>query len=360
MKAVSVTPKVGNSVALLDLPAPQVGVQEALVKVVRTGVCGTDREISEGLYGEAPSGSDYLIIGHEALGRVVELGPEITGLAVGDYVVASVRRPCYQESCQPCRDGQNDMCNTGLYQERGIKGQHGYWAEYYSEHQQWLTKIPSEIEGVGVFLEPLSIVEKAMRQTRLIQARLPWQFDNALVLGAGTVGLLAAMLLRLQGLNTYVFDRSEAGGLKSQLVSRLGAHHVNSRQTPLAEFAAETGPIDLVVEATGYAPLAFEAAPYLAMNGLVCLLGVSGPSQVISLDASGFNNQMVLGNRLVFGSVNANLVDFKSGVTHLGDIEEQWPGALKSMLSRRISMGQYRKAFERQPDDIKVVVEIDV
>ncbi len=360
MKAVSVTPKVGGSAALLDLPMPQIKEQEALVKVVRTGVCGTDREISEGAYGEAPPGSDYLVIGHEALGRVVELGPGTTGLAVGDYVVASVRRPCNQRNCQPCRDGHNDMCNTGLYQERGIKGQHGYWAEYYGEHQQWLTKIPEEIEGAAVFLEPLSIVEKAMRQAYQIQSRLSWQIDSALVLGSGAIGLLAAMLLRLRGVNTYVVDRSEDDGLKSRLMSRIGAHHVNSRETPLAEFAAGSGPIDLVMEATGYAPLVFDAAPHLAMNGVVCLLGVSGPRQTISLDAGEFNNRMVLGNQLMFGSVNANLIDFKSGVTHLGDIERQWPGALESMLSRRISFAQYRQAFERRPDDIKVVIEVDV
>ena len=359
MKAVGVTPTVRESVALLDLPDPQIRQQEVLVKVVRTGVCGTDREISEGMYGEAPMGSDYLILGHEALGQIVELGPKTTDLAVGDYVVASVRRPCPQQSCQPCRDGQNDMCSTGQYQERGIKGQHGYWAVYFSEHQQWLTKIPSEIEGIGVFLEPLSIVEKAMRHTRIIQERRPWHINNALVLGAGTVGLLGAMLLRLQGINTYVLDRSESGGLNSRLISRLGAHHMDSRQTSLRDFAAGAGPIDLVLEATGYAPLVFETLQLLAMNGLMCLLGVSGARQSISLDASGFNNQLVLGNRLVFGSVNAHLVDFKSGVEHLGDIQQRWPGILESMLTRHVPFSQYQQAFERQPEDIKVVIEMD-
>ena len=359
MKAVGVTPTVKESAALLDLPDPQVDQQGVLVKVVRAGVCGTDREISEGMYGETPIGSDYLIIGHEALGQIVELGAKTTDLAVGDYVVASVRRPCPQDSCQPCRDGQNDMCSTGQYQERGIKGQHGYWAEYFSEHQQWLTKIPSEIEGIGVFLEPLSIVEKAMRHTQMIQERRPWPINNALVLGAGTVGLMAVMLLRMQGINTYVLDRSEAGGLKSRLISRLGAHHIDSQQTTLADFAAGAEPIDLVLEATGYAPLIFETLQHLAMNGLFCLLGVSGASHIISLDASQFNNQLVLGNQLVFGSVNANLIDFKSGVAHLEDIQQRWPGLLESMLTRRVPFSQYQDVFERQPDDIKVVIEMD-
>ena len=359
MKAVGVTPKVKESVALLDLPDPQIRRQDVLVKIVRTGVCGTDREISEGMYGEAPTGSSYLIIGHEAIGQVVELGPDTTDFALGDYVVASVRRPCHQESCHPCRNGQNDMCSTGQFTERGIKGQHGYWAEYFSDEQQWLTKIPSGIQNTGILLEPLSIVEKAMRHIQIIQERLPGHIDNALVLGAGTIGLLATMLLRLQGVNTYVLDRSESESLKSRLISRLGAHHIDSRQTPLPDFSAGAGPIDLVIEATGHAPLVFETIQQLAMNGVLCLVGVSGASHNISVEASGFNNQLVLGNRLVFGSVNANLVDFKSGVGHLGDIDRQWPGILESILTRRVPFSQYQEAFERHPDDIKVVMEMD-
>ena len=359
MKAVAVTPKVANSAALVDLPAPQLGEQEALVQIVRTGVCGTDREIAEGMYGEPPPGSDYLVIGHEALGKIVEVGSKTSDLAAGDYVVASVRRPCVVKRCGPCRSGQNDMCNTGQFTERGIKGHHGYLAEYYSDHQQWLTKIPSAIEGVGIFLEPLSIVEKAMRQTQMIQERLAWHINNALVLGAGPVGLLGTMLLRLRGVNTYVLDRSESGGLKSRIISQLGAHHLDSRQTPLANIADEAGPIDLILEATGHAPLVFESLQSLAMNGVLCLLGVSGARNSISIDTSEFNNQLVLGNRLVFGSVNANLVDFKSGVGHLGDIEQQWPGILGSMLTRRIPINEFPHAFERQPDDIKVVIEME-
>ena len=359
MKALSIRPGTADSMALVDVPEPPMGRQDVLVKVVRVGICGTDQELKQGLYGQAPPDSDQLIIGHEALGRVAEVGPEVENFAVGDYVVASVRRPCQHAHCGPCVSGENDMCLTGDYLERGINRQHGFISEFYSEHQRWLTKIPAAIEPVGVFLEPLSVVEKAIRQSFKIQERLPWKVGNAVVLGAGTIGLLGAMLLRMRGINTYVLDRSESGGFKSRLIADLGGHHINSRETPLSEVAPDLGPIDFVLEATGYAPLGFQAFQHLAPDGLVCLLGVAGGSQEISVDAMEFNNRMVLGNRLVFGSVNASLADFRSGAEHLQEINQQWPGTLERMLTRSASLGEFPAAFDRQPDDIKVLIEMD-
>ena len=359
MKAIATTPGVRDSLAVVDVPDPQVDDLDVLVKVVRVGSCGTDMEIKAGVYGKAPPGSDYLIIGHEALGRVVELGPKVKGLAIGDYVVSSVRRPCPHDWCLPCRSDQNDMCISGAYTERGINSRHGFLSEYYSEHEHRLTKIPAGIERIGVFLEPLSIVEKAIRQTFKIQERLPWNVETAVVLGAGTIGLLAAMLLRLKNINTYVLDRSEMGGFKARLISQLGAHHVDTRTTPVSYLAVDAGRIDFVLEATGYAPLVFEAFKHLAMDGLLCLVGVSGHSGDVPVDASEFNNSLVLGNRLVFGSVNAGLMDFRSGVGHMQQIDQRWPGALETMMTRRAPFSQYQSAFERYREDIKVVIEMD-
>ena len=359
MKGVAVTPGVGDSMVILDLPDPQIGAQDVLVEVVRVGICGTDQEIKAGTYGKAPPGSNHLVIGHEALGRVAEVGPDVQDLLVGDYVVASVRRPCTHQHCLPCRSELSDMCVTGDYRERGINSLHGYMAEYYSEHAQRFTRIPPDIEAVGVLLEPLSIVEKAMRQTFKIQERLPWRMEKAVVLGAGTIGLLGAMLLRLKGIQTYVLDRSESGGFKDRLIARLGAEHVGIRETSVSQVFGEVGQVDLVLEATGHASLVFEAAQSLASNGLVCLLGVSGGNREVTVESVAFNNNLVLGNRLIFGSVNASLEDFQSGVAHLQEISRRWPGVLEAVLTRRTAMSEFHAAFNRQPGDIKVVIEVD-
>ena len=357
MKAIAVTPGVRDSTAVIEVPDPEVGEQDVLVRVLRVGVCGTDREIREGVYGKAPPGSDYLVIGHESLGQVAAAGPRVEGFTVGDYVVASVRRPCPHEGCLPCRSDQNDMCITGDYSERGIVSRHGFLAEYYSEHQRFLTKIPAEAQRVGVLLEPLSIVEKAVRQTFEIQLRLPWTIENAIVLGAGAIGLLGAMILRLRGINTYVLDRSDSGGFKSRLIERLEAHHVDTRQTSLSDVAARIGRVELVLEATGYAPLVFEAYQNLAMAGVLCLVGVSGERHSVTVAAEKFNNDTVLGNRLMFGSVNAGLEDFQAGVVHMREIERRWPGLLESIITRRSSFDQFQSVFDRQPEDIKLVIE---
>ena len=359
MKAISTLPGVAGSMAIIDIPDPEIRDHDLLVKVLRVGVCGTDMEINRGMYGTAPTGSDHLVIGHEAFGQVIEVGPQVREFAQGDYVVSSVRRECPHKQCLPCRSDENDMCVTGDYTERGIKSQHGFLSEFYVEHEQRLTRIPVEIENLGVLLEPLSIVEKAMRQTFKIQERLPWKIENAVVLGAGTIGLLAAMLLRLQGINAHVLDRSERGGFKSGLIDSIGAHHIDTREEPLSEFGPRAGPSDFIMEATGYAPLAFEASRHLAGDGLLCLVGVSGGSNAVTVDANEFNNNFVLGNRLLFGSVNANLVDFQAGVDHIRQINHRWPKALESMITRRIPFSQFQSAFERQPGDIKVVVELN-
>jgi threonine dehydrogenase-like Zn-dependent dehydrogenase len=345
--------------AIIDVPEPQVGVRDVLVKVARVGICGTDAELKTGDYGEAPAGSNHLVIGHESFGQVAQIGAEVKGIAVGDYVVASVRRPCPHDRCLPCRSGENDMCITGDYTERGIKGQHGYLSEYYGERREWLTVIPPGIARTGIFLEPMSVVEKALRQTKKIQQRLHWKFQSAVVLGGGTIGLLATMLLRLEGIDTYVLDHSEAGGFKAQLIAQIGAHHVDTREKSLADVADTVGPADLIIEATGYAPLVPEASGLLALDGVMCLLGVSGGNHQVSMDAGEFNNSLVLGNRLIFGSVNANVVDFQSGAQDIQDIIQRWPGALESMITRRVSMAEFERAFDRGPDDIKSVIEMD-
>ena len=359
MKAIGIETGVKNSLAVMDLPDPQVGDHDVLVRVVRVGVCGTDLELKAGTYGEAPSGSPYLVIGHEAIGQVAEIGSRAEGYSVGDFVVASVRRPCPHDRCSPCRSGQNDMCVTGEYRERGINGMHGFLSEYYSERADNLTKVPPGVAAAGVLLEPLSIVEKALRQSFIIQERLPWEIENALVLGAGAIGLLAAMLLRLRGINTYVLDRSKSGGFKSNLITQIGGSHIDSTKTPLSEIASDVGQFDFILEATGYAPLVFEAADHLAMDGVLCMLGISGESGEVPVEASQFNNRFVLGNRLMFGSVNANLVDFRTGVDHMEQISQRWPDVLQNMITRRVPFSQFESAYERLPGDVKVSIEME-
>jgi len=318
---------------------------------------GTDLEILEGQYGEAPPGGDYLIIGHESLGRVEEVTDGTEGLSPGDWVVAMVRRPD-PVPCRNCAAGEWDMCLNGLYTERGIKGRHGFLAELYAEEPKFLVTIPEELSAFAVLLEPLSIVEKAMDQIKRIQSRMVWQPERAVVLGAGTIGLLAGMLLRLGGLEVHIYNRSEQK-IKRDLTESIGANYVLAGAHPLGhELESEIGPVDIVVEATGFSPLAFDAMDMVGPNGIVCLTGVSGGSRTLQIAADHLNLEMVLMNKVVFGTVNANRRHFESGVGHLREIEARWPGVLWRMITRRFPIERFSEALQRSSQDVKTVIEI--
>jgi len=357
MRAVVVTPKQAGSGRLVDVPDPQPKDGEVLVQVHQVGLDGTDAEILEGQYGEAPPGDDYLIIGHESLGRVAKVTDGTDGLSLGDWVVAIVRRPD-PVPCRNCAADEWDMCLNGQYTEHGIKGLHGFLAELYTEAPDFLVKIPTEVSGVAVLLEPLTIVEKAVEQIKRIQSRLVWQPERAVVLGAGPIGLLAGMLLGLEGLEVYFYDAAKPE-LKRDLAEATGASYIWAGEHELGhELAAEIGPVDIVLEATGFSPLAFDAMDMVAPNGVVCLTGVSGGARTLEVSVDHLNLEMVLSNKVVFGTVNSNRRHFESGVRHLQDIEVRWPGLLSRMITRRLRLEDFADALERSPGHVKSIVEM--
>ncbi|MBM2827287.1 MAG: Glucose dehydrogenase [Dehalococcoidia bacterium] len=328
-----------------------------MVMVTSVGICGTDWEIHMGLYGEAPPGEERLILGHENLGRVAALGEGATGVEVGDYVVSTVRRP---DDCANCQRGESDMCSAGGYRERGIKGIHGFMAEFYTERTEYLVKIPRELRGAAVLLEPLSVVEKALYQSMKIQERMVWSPKRALVLGAGPIGLLATALLRLRGVETYTLARRPATSPKARLVQEMGATYLDGMESPVPTLKDKLGNLDFIIEATGNSGVAFQAMSILGVNGVLCLTGVSGGNGTMEVPTDDINLQMVLGNKVVFGTVNANLRDFEKGVQHLGEIEGRWPALAERFFTHRYSLSQISEAFEasNSSDSIKVILDV--
>ena len=347
MRAITVKPGEAQSVRLDDISEPEVPDGCALIEAVALGVCGTDIEIIDAEYGWAPEGEERLILGHESLGRVAH-APEGSGLAKGDLVVGIVRRPD-PVPCRACAGGEWDMCSNGLYTEHGIKQVHGFGAERYPLEPEHAVKVDPGLGLLAVLLEPTSVVAKAWDHTLRIGARSrTWKPTRVLVTGAGPVGLLAAMIGRQKGYEVHVLDRTTSGP-KPQLVADLGATYHASGPSVIGELKP-----DVIIECTGADSLVMAAMVAAGNDAIVCLAGVSSGGRKVDFDVGGFNRSTVLGNDVVFGSVNANRTHYEAAAEALASADKAWLGRL---ISRRVPLDRWREAFTRQPDDVKVVVE---
>jgi glucose 1-dehydrogenase len=355
MKAIVVTPRKPNSLRVEDQGAPVPRTGELLLDVLKVGICGTDKDIIAGFYGEAPAGSNFLVLGHESLCRVAEAGSDASGFKKGDLVVPTVRRNC-PEDCMNCRRGMSDMCITGHYLEHGIKGLHGFARDFALSDENFVVKLPESLSDLGVLLEPLTIVEKGVMQAHLMQKSrmMVWEPRSALVLGAGPVGLLATAILRLRGLEVHTVATRSEESLKARLVERTGARYIDSKETPIN---ALENRYDIVLEATGNTSVALEAQNLTAVNGIVSYLGIYRQEQETE-DAGKVFTNLVLGNRVLLGSVNANKTYFLGGVRDLSDIRSRWSDFLERIITKRVNPADLNEAyFSVDKEGMKTVIQ---
>ena len=349
MKAIAVIPGTTGSAHLVEMPKPSINEisdgRGVLVKVLRVGVDGTDKEINNAEYGAPPPGSDFLVIGHEGFGIVEEVGANVHELKAGDYVVATVRRP--GKSIYDAI-GTNDMTTDDVYYERGINLRHGYLSEYYVDDAEFIVKVPRGLKDVGVLLEPMTVVQKGITQAYEIQRRLKvWKPNRAAVLGAGTIGLLATLVLKLRGIDVVTFGRTAKPYLNSDLVEELGAHYVSTSDNSVHDFAAEHGGFDLIFEATGFSPIVFDAIQALAKNGVLVLSSVTGGDRSIEVPADKINLEFVLGNKVMVGTVNANRSYFESGVQDMSAALLEYGDWLSKLLTHPVrGLENYQQLFE--------------
>jgi glucose 1-dehydrogenase len=350
MKAIAVFPGQPGSVHLAEMPMPKVSDvadgRGVLVRVLRVGVDGTDKEINAAEYGRAPEGYDCLVIGHESFGQVEAVGPGVTELKPGDYVVATVRRP--GESIYDLI-GTYDMTTDDTYYERGINLRHGYLAEYYSDEPEYIVKVPRGLRDVGVLLEPTTVVEKGIAQAYEIQRRLRvWRPVRAAVMGAGTIGLLATLALRLRGLEVTTFALAEKPNLNAELIEAVGARYESTKNVPVLEGAKKYGPFDIIFEATGFSPVVFESMQALGKNGVLVLSSVTGGDRRVEVPADKINLEFVLGNKVMVGTVNANREYFEMGVKDMAQAESEYPGWLGRLLTHPVrGLENYEELFEK-------------
>lgn len=339
MKAVAVRPGTPDSVHLREIDPPSLDAvpngRGVLVRTLQIGVDATDAEINEALYGNAPEGDDYLVIGHEAFGVVEAVGSAVTNLQPGDLVSCTVRRPggsIYDDI------GRNDITSEETYYERGINLRHGYLTEKFVDDVEFMVKVPQELAHLGVLSEPASVVAKGLEQAFLAQQRLQvWRPKVAFITGSGQIGLLAAMMCRLRNMDTYVFARTPNPGLKEEICNGYGAKYISTSERSMADVAKEVGKPDLIFEATGNSGVAFQCMEVLNLNGALVWSSVTGGSKTATVPADKVNLEWVLGNKLLVGTVNGNRYHFEDGIAAMALGEAMFPGVTQKILTTPVA-----------------------
>jgi glucose 1-dehydrogenase len=348
MQGLVTRPGSAGSTRVTDVPAVQAEAGQVLLRVLEVGVCGTDREISEGTFGLPPEGASELVLGHEMLGVVDGDG---SGFSRGDLVTATVRRSCAH--CLACAEGSPDSCLTGDYSERGITRLDGFAREVVAEDAAQLIPIPRALGRLGVLAEPTSICERAIRHARTIGGRQPWELERALVVGAGAIGTLSTYLLRLAGVEVWT------AGLEPHvdLVVACGARYISTNDVALEVLRDEVGGFDLVISAVPDAQLMADALGLLRRSGVACLLGIDGRDRKVTIDGPVLGIDAILENRVLFGSVNAHRQDWLAGVASLDRARERWPGALESFVGLRVPLDRFAEAFAYRGGKATLVLE---
>lgn len=360
-----------------EIPKPEIkNPDEVLVSMKEVGLDGTDFSIVRHNLQDIPEGVDKIILGHEGIGVVEAIGKQVKTLMPGDFVNVLVRRGCGQ--CEPCLKGISDMCMTGRFVERGIHKLDGLLTEYIVDKEMYLVKVPPAVKSLAVFTEPLSIVEKGVEQIRVIQSRLPWYCPHdghslfqkewggckvALVIGAGPLGLLATALLRLSKAHTYAADIVAEDHSKAKFVKDMGANYIDVRKKSpeqIVDFCCTpSGVLNIIFEASGAADVALQVIPFMSRSSIYVMTGIPREDIRINLDAARLMRQIVRYNQVIVGSVNSNRGHFEMALNDLAAINSSFGGLLDRMVTRRLPLKDYEKAFQvDDPNHIKTVVEI--
>ncbi len=361
----------------LEIPKPEINKEdEVLIRMKEVGLDGTDFNLVRYNLQDIAEGGNQIILGHEGVGVVEAVGSQVKSLVPGDVVCVTVRRGCGE--CEPCLHDESDMCMTGRYTERGLHKLDGLLTSFVVDRERYLVKVPSEIKGLAVFTEPLSIVEKGIEQIRIIQSRLPWYCPHtghslnvpewggckvALVVGAGPLGLLATALIRLAKAYTYVVDIVPDDHPKAQLASDMGAKYVDGRNRApeeIVDICAPHGGLNMIVEASGAADTALELIPCMSRSSIYVMTGIPRGDMKIRVDAAQLVRQIVRFNQVIVGSVNSNRHHFEMALNSIVKINDYFRGMLNEMITRRVRLEKYDQAFTvDDPNHIKTVVEIE-
>lgn len=353
-----------KQVELANVPDPICREGQVLIQALDTGICGTDREMIQRQLVDVPPRQDYLILGHEGLGRVVETSAGQDTLKVGDLVVPIVRRGCGK--CNACNTGHVDYCYSGQYTERGIHKQDGFFSTYYADWPRYLVKVPPELEDLAVLAEPLSVTVKASQIAMSLLRRVkfegsysqPGKRERALIAGHGPIGILGTLLLLEKGFEVFVLGRRKSGDFQRSLIEQLGVTYLDATTDQTAELVAREGGFLLILEATGLSEITFQLASYLGRNGTMILTGVPRGPKTVQIDGNTLMANIVRTNQAIVGSVNACTGCFSKALEHLAVFKQKYPQVMSKIITARYKPEQFEEPFtQKDRDGIKVVID---
>ena len=372
MQAVRVTPST-RWVELIEMEEtlPPVNTQ-VRVAVSQVGLCPMDWAVINGATSRYASSSKSIIIGHEMVGRAVELGRDVTSIRLGDLVVVTARRGCHV--CETCKTGRSDLCFSGLYTERGVYGADGFMAEYILEDEINIVSVPMNLHNVAVLVEPLSLVVKAVSHARIARRGLParcghdthrwdrvnWaQCKRVLVTGTGALGLLSALMLREAGADVVIYGESGASSLQSQIARLAGGEYFSVEDVPLEVLSDWIGLFDLVLEVSGNPAIPRYLIPLILPNALVVLLGPPPTGPIQSGDDREVWRNLAESNSAVLGTGGAGREHFEGAVGALNRVMKRFPSLVPQLITHRVPMVRCEEVFDQKDSSmIKAVVDV--
>lgn len=361
MKAVIVRPpKVGVSIEEIKEPQPE--RNKVKIRILDTGICGTDREIVNGklITARPPNGKDYLILGHEAVGVVEE---DCCGFKKGDLVMPVNRRGCGH--CLNCLIGRPDFCETGEFVEAGMSGLDGFMREYYYDDPKYLVRVPREIRDFAVMAQPLSDLEKSLEEILNIQRRMLWicgdgtfNCRKALVVGTGPVGVLFSLLLKAYGFEVWITNRRELNDMEREIAEEVGLEFYNSANG-YDGLKEKVGKFDIIFDASNaFTYIAEHLFSLLNYNGILGLFGFPQSGQ-FSIPYDMIQNFIMRSNVMV-GLVNGQKPHFEMAMIHLAAWKSMWPKTVKAMITKEVDIEDEKEVKEvimnKLPSEIKVKI----
>ena len=354
---------------LLDMPEPASPAPgQILCETLQLGVCGTDREILETGTPHVPAGDDFLALGHECLGRVVEVGAEVEGFQAGDLVVPVVRRnletPEVQEDSRlQQRIARPDLMPWGTYTERGIVDEHGFSQPHWLDRPEYLFRVPEEIKDVAVLTEPFTVTEKGINEAELIQSArfgLPaWEQHppRVLVTGMGPIGFAGVLGCVARGWPVTMYGRDAEDTFRVELTRELGAKYISDQAMDWSPDNLEENGFDLILECTGNDHVMMNAGRTLRSCGIMVWLGSSRLPQAASHNVGAWMRDGLLSNHICLGSVNAAPRDFSRALEYLQQLHREKGAALARMITKRLEPAESLWHYQhREPQGIKTVL----